>query len=145
MKGLKTWDRPQGRIPTQTPLPTADMYICSDQENLYVGLFSMDFIEERLYEGDRLPESERSRWTVQIQGMPAPILVRFGGNKQPARASSADVEVTELPGLKHSVMLRIPRRLLSSRWGKGKTIDLTAELISHSDSAQTLWKQRRTF
>lgn len=144
MKGLKAWDRVRGFVPPQTKLPTADLYTCWDADNLYLGLFAMDFIDEKLYEGERLPESERSLWTIKIGGMTQPITVRFGGKGQKVQANHSDVEATELSGLKHSVMIRIPRRLFHhAALTEQTTIDLNASLSLHSRSAWLTWKQTR--
>lgn len=144
MKGLKTWNRQQGFVSSSSPLPTADIYICSNTDNLYVGLFTMSFTEERLYEGGHIPDSERARWTIQIAGMQKPITVRFGGEGQTVQADSTEVSVAELPGLKHSVMLGIPRHLIGRSLTPGSSVNLTASQISPGRARQTTWSQKLT-
>lgn len=144
LQSLKQWDRKRGFVPSQTRLATADLYLSWDAENLYLGLFAMDFMDEEIYAGGSVPESERSLWKVKIGRTGKTIEVRFGGKGRAVQSNITEVEARELPGLKHSVMIRVPRRLFSATPLTAKTVlELTASLVLHSGSAKMTWGQKR--
>ena len=144
LQSLKLWERKRGFVPSQTRLAAADLYVCCDAENLYLGLYAMDFMDEQIYADGHIPESERSLWTVKISGMKQTISVRFGGKDRAVKTDNAEIEAREISGLKHTVILRIPRRLFSktSFAAQNKTA-FTSALELHSGSAAMRWVQKR--
>lgn len=133
MEDLKFWPKSVGWAPSNSELPMANLYACRDQNYLYLGLFAMDFVDESLYEGERIPESERPLWKIEIGNHP--IEIRYGGSKRPASCSDSSVKVAELAGLKHSVLAKVPLP-------KENAIDLASEWFSHSRGESTSWKVR---
>lgn len=134
--GLRDWPRDAGFVAARSPAPLADLYVARDAENLYVGLYAMDYVDEHLYPGDRLPESERAAWRLSLGGMAKPLTVRFMGDRQPARVDDSRVECRQVPGLKFTVMLRIPLSLL----GGQSRVALTSHWDSHSRGQAADWQ-----
>lgn len=134
--GLLHWDRARSLIAPSWGTPFADLYASWTPDALYVGLFAMDFIEERLYPQGRLPESERPTWTVWTPGMDRRVTVRYGGAKRKVAVDVPGIEATELPGLKHTVILRIPKRLI-----QGRRLRIEARLESHGRAERMSWSR----
>ena len=137
---LKSWPRLASLIKSETQESFADMYVVQDKEALYVGLIAMDYLDLGLYENNSLPESERSRFDVVINGESV-CGIRFGGDKKkgaPMMAScdNAKISVKEIPGLKHTLFIRIPWTMIKNPTEK---LALTANLASHSRAETMRW------
>ena len=133
MSGLRDWDRDSSWIPAKSPNPIADLYASADRSNVYVGLLAMDYMDERLYVGDRVPEAERAEFVVTLPWRKKPLRVRFGGKGQKATCDDPTVELAENAGLKHTVIIRVKRPIAWS----GK---LTATLSTHSRAQTVMWR-----
>ncbi|HWA84257.1 MAG TPA: hypothetical protein VG820_12510 [Fimbriimonadaceae bacterium] len=132
MAGLKAWPRDAGFVPCDSPLPTADLYVAADDHYLYLGLYSMEYMDESLYAGGRVPESERSRWSIQL-GDAATVEIRFGGKDRPPICADAAVELHEIPGLRNTLIARIPRPT-------GADIVLRSRFDTHSRGEFVTWQ-----
>jgi hypothetical protein len=101
----------------------------------------MDYADVSLYENREMPESERSHWQVSLGTKK--VSVRFGGQTPtgknlPVKVQGLGVQAVEKPGLKHTIVLRIPKAVL----GIGrKQLKLTSTLSSHSRAESIGWAQ----
>lgn len=137
MKGLLTWRRDRCLIAPSAGTPFGDLYVSWKPDALYVGVFAMDYMDESLYVGGRVPESERPTWT--LRGVGEPITVRYGGKDQKAMASSPEIRIAELPGLKHTTIVRIP-----GRFRAGQKVRIAVDLASHSRAERMRWDRAVT-
>ncbi len=136
-KGLRYWPRAEGWIKPGQKAAFGDLYLSQDSDALWVGAICSDYIDERLYQGDRIPEEERPSLTLSLTGIASPIVVRFSGKDRKAVVSQKDVTVTEWPGLKHQLVVRVPWHLLG---GRPSSISLKADMAQHSRAAAMSWR-----
>ena len=139
MSGLLDWPRTKSLIAPLDGLPTADLYATWKSDAIYLGLFAMDYIDESIYVGNRIPEIERSCWKLKLSGRAKPIEVRFGGKNRKATCSDSAIEVFEKPDLKHTLILRVP-----GRYKIGDSVRVESALTTHSQKAATNWSARLT-
>ena len=107
-----------------------------DAENLYLGLYAMDYMDESLYEGGHIPEIDRDRWQIKLQGLSIPLDVRYGGKGKKASINLSGIEVKEIGGLKYTVMLKIPKTMLK----KTESLQVSSSLDSHGRGEHMEWK-----
>ena len=140
---LLHWDRRRAYIPSASREQWADLYASYSSSDLYLGLVAMEYIDESLYVGGKMPESERPCLTLHIGTWSA--TVQFNGKKANAACSDSRVQIVEKPGLKHTVVLRIPARILrSGGLQHGDRLSLVANLTSHGRGYRMFWKKRLT-
>ena len=141
LAGLKAWDRQRGFIPSPEGLPFADLYASWDRDNLYLGLYAMDYFDETLYQGDQMPEAERSTWMVDLGRKK--LTVRFGGERRKVLCSEPGIEIAETPDLRHTVLLKIPARLLGkTTLTAADAIQLRSTLATHSRGERMAWNAK---
>jgi hypothetical protein len=130
--GLRNWDRADGLVRPGKGIPIGDLYVCADQRYLYLGVYSMEYLDESIYEGDRIPESERSSCAVTVAGKS--FIVRFAGKDRKPTCDGPGVEVFETPGLKDTLIVRVPRA------GLPADTQLVMTLTSHGRVYSANWK-----
>ena len=133
---LLNWNREVGYVPSPSLNQWGDLYVCHDESSLYVGLLSMEYFDESLYEGGRIPEVDRPRFKLSLNSKVFDF--RFNGNKQKASALPA-VELVEWPGLRPVIIAKIP---LSSLNLKSKLVQLEGSLWSHGRGRKMTWSRR---
>lgn len=142
MKSLLTWDRPRSLIAPSKGIPFGDLYAAWQPDALYIGVYSMDYADEKLYEGGKMPDADRPSFTIKVSGMAQPITVRFGGDKRKATADVPGIEVSSTSELKSTLIVRIPTALLGKQAiAAGIQLNLAAHLTSHSKAEEMEWKQ----
>ncbi|MHB8635927.1 MAG: hypothetical protein ACYC96_05585 [Fimbriimonadaceae bacterium] len=140
---LLHWNRGRAYVPSPSREQWADLYASYDSSNLYVGLVAMEFIDESLYSSGKLPEQDRPTLTLRIGAWHATI--RFNGKAEKAVCSDPNVEIAENPGLKHTLVLRIPSRVLGPRaLLAGRRVPLKGALTSHGHGFRMTWNKRLT-
>ena len=140
---LLHWDRDRAYLPSSSREQWADLYASYSPSDLYLGLVAMEFIDESLYTGGKMPEGERPCLTLHIGNWDAAI--RFNGSKAKAVCSDSRVQIMEKPGLKHTLVLRIPNSILSfSRLHQGDRLRLAGELASHGHGYRMVWNRPLT-
>lgn len=132
MTGLAAWDRTRAIVPGR-PTRFGDLYASWDDDGVYVGLIVHDYLDERLYEGDRIPEEERARAIVEVDGVRAEV--RFGGKDRPATLDGTGVEIIERPSLRHELVLKFARKV-----APGATVKLDVRVDSHSRAETMAWQ-----
>jgi hypothetical protein len=130
-KGLIAWPNKRAALIKPGPeAPFGDLYITADQENLYVGLASMGFTDEAFYPNKRIPEADRSRFSITVNGRPH--TVRFGGkNRLPTPGA-----LFWRDGVRSELVLKIPRP-------QGNRLEIRAELTTHGRADRMTWRDRR--
>ncbi len=113
-----------------------DLYLAQDAEALWVGAICSDYMDERLYEGDRVPEMDRQSLTLNLSSLNEPITIRFGGKSRTAASSLPGIDIKEWPGLKHQLAVRIPWSLLG---GRPASLGVKASMSQHSRAATMTW------
>jgi hypothetical protein len=131
MGDLKLWPREAGFVQPDAGEPFADLYACQDGDNVYLSILSMEFLDEGLYAGGHIPESERSEWTIQLKPGEPPLVVHFGGKGRVATVNRVGISVSETPALQSRVTIRIPKSLLS--------LPLKSTLTTHSRGHFMSW------
>lgn len=111
---LKGWPLGSGELPRLTDPAFGDTFVVRDAGFLYLGLYAMDYMDESLYVGGRVPEIDRNRWQIQLTGMPT-IDIRYGGKSRKASINVPGIGVQEVAGLKYTVILKIPIKRFHDR------------------------------
>lgn len=138
MKGLKEWPRDRAFVASATKLPFGDLYVTWDKDALYVGLIAMDYMDESLYEGHKVPEGERSTWNIRVPGKK--VTIRFGGAKRTATCSDPNVQIFETPALKHVLIAKIPIR---GGLAPDMRTNISSDLSTHSRRQTMSWQTQR--
>ncbi|MFZ4506431.1 MAG: hypothetical protein ACOYON_01885 [Fimbriimonas sp.] len=129
---LRNWNKAGFIVPTSR-LPLADLYAVADKDSLYIGLYAMDYIDEELYVGKKLPAIDRPLLKLKFAGWKDAVDIRFGGEKQLPTSSDSRITVTSVPGLKITAIAKIPRSLVTN-W------KLDAEFFTHGRGYRTTWQ-----
>ncbi len=139
MEGLLAWDRDRGYVAPARGVPCADLYACYDAQTLYVAVIGADYVDERLYAGGKIPQSERTRLDLRVGAMKRNLTVRFGAGGV-AQVEGVGVRVKEWPGMKHTLIVAIPAALVSSKpLSPGREVGLRATLTRHSRAGAMSW------
>jgi len=142
MKGLLKWDRRRSWVAPSAGTPFGDLYTAWDGDALYLGLYAMDYMDASLYPGGKIPEAELPLLEVKIGGMSRWLRVRYGGAKKEPQGNIPGVEFGQVPGLKYTVVARIPANLLGRKTlAEGTTLAIDARLASHSRAERMAWKR----
>jgi hypothetical protein len=142
MTALKVWDRERSFVPSESPYPLGDLYLCWSPKAIHVGLYALDPVEKALYRDGRVPEADRAVWSVLVNDA-EPIAARIGGGEK-ASVSDARVEVACLSGFDHDLRLIAVMSLPASHFGKrqfapGDVIKLRSDLQTHGRTDRTSW------
>lgn len=135
-KGLRDWDRRNGFVTPSEGVAHGDLYLAQDNESVYFGLYATDYMDETLYQGWRAPEAERELFRITIEGGPG-FKVRFGGKERPATFEPANLQVSEVEGLRHTVIVRVEKAALKDTSGR---LRLRGEAFTHSRGNRMAWK-----
>ncbi|MCS6860109.1 MAG: hypothetical protein NZT92_07310, partial [Abditibacteriales bacterium] len=144
--GLRVWDKARAFVSSATKFPFADLYACWEAHTLYLALYAMDYVDENLYAGGIIPESERMEWTIHLSGGRKPLRIRFGpGGK--ATFEGTAVPCHEWSGwTRFTVLVELPASLLGKdRLRAGDSYRLRATLSSHSRAEHMKWDQTLYF
>jgi len=138
MKGnLLSWDRDRAVVQSDSPDRWADLYVTYSGDDVFIGLFDMEYIDENLHADKRVPEVDRPLLELHVGGWKGSV--RFGAGKA-ATASKGIAEVAERPGLRHILTLRLPASVIGQRSLKrGVKIKLKATLKSRGRGYRMSW------
>ncbi|MDR3688176.1 MAG: hypothetical protein P4L46_02270 [Fimbriimonas sp.] len=140
MTGLKQWPRQEGVLPTSEGTPFGDAFVAQDAGNLYLGLYAMDYMDEGVYADGHVPEVDRARWQIRLNGLSKPIDIRFGGKGRKASTSMPGIDIKESGGLKYTVMIRVPKAMIR----KSGPVEFGSSLDSHGRGEHMEWKATLT-
>jgi len=142
MKSLLHWDRPKCLVAPSTGTPFGDLYVSWQPDALYVGVYAMDYADEKIYEGGKMPEADRPCLVVKVDGMSKPVTIRFGGGKRKPSIDTPGIEVTATAELKSTIIVRIPHSMVGLDALKGgATLNVDVRLASHSRAEEMGWRR----
>ncbi len=133
MKDTLNWDRLAGLVKAASGIPIADLYVCSDTDDVYVAVRTMEFIDESLYKDGKLPAQDRPLLRLSVGNWKGEV--RFNGKDQKAVCSDPHVQLAEEGGLKYMIILKLPLSVTG-------TVDKTSihgELFSHGRGYKMSW------
>jgi hypothetical protein len=136
---LLHWDRASGRLHSDSHDQWADLYLSHNSKYLYVGLVPMEYGDKHLYEGAKVPETDRPRLNLKIGSWQGFVTYGFD---QPAVASPGVAAISERPGLKHILILCIPLITVQPRTKLHAKLRVDAALTSHGSGYTMSWHQR---
>ncbi|HLK61337.1 MAG TPA: hypothetical protein VKU00_32605 [Chthonomonadaceae bacterium] len=143
MEALQDWDRERGFVPPSTREPVADLYLCWNQDALYVGLYALNLTEESAYKDKRVPEIDRAEWVLRPAGSRHPLRIRLGSGRAPA-VSGDPVEVVDLSrssdGIHNIAAVRLPASLFGKqRLQPGDILSLEVTYESQARADYVAW------
>lgn len=145
-RGLRGWNKNQSLVTNSESHPAdwkfADFYACWDAGNLYLAIYAADYFEPRLYQGGKIPESERMTWTIHYDALKTPLRVRFGAGS-PATITGAQVRLHEWKNsTRFTVLIKLPAAMFAKKTLRaGDNVPLRATLASHSRAERMEWNR----
>jgi hypothetical protein len=114
-----------------------------DPGALYLGLVALSPVEGDYYRDGKVPEEDRTLWSVEIPGVAKPFSARLGAGRPPSGLEGG-AEVMAIPEEKMpsrlAAILRIPAALLARDALKaGDAVRISSTLIGHARSWKTVW------
>jgi hypothetical protein len=139
---LQNWDRERGFVPPKSSCPLADMYLCWDENAVYVGMYAIDVVEAPYYKDRHVPNVDRMEWTLRVGAQP-PIRMRLGSGYAPD-IQGAKIALANLSGLEHDVRNISIATLPAALFGKeklraGDRITLSSSLLTQARAYQVEW------
>jgi hypothetical protein len=122
----------------------ADLYLCWDQNALYLGLLAMDVVEDDYYKDRQIPEVDRMEWVIRLKGQPKPIHVRLGAGRE-ATVAGDGVSVKSLTGIGHHTrqvaVMRVPAAWFGrAKLAAGEPFSLSSVLLTHARAYRVEWR-----
>jgi hypothetical protein len=134
-EALQDWDRERGFVPPQSTAPIADMYLCWNEDAVYVGLYAMDVVEADFYKDKKVPEIDRTEWTLQLSAQDQPIRIRLGAGRKPV-VQSGMLDPSSVSCLDDGVRTVAVVKLPCALFGKAKL--QSGDTLRFSSRLQTL-------
>jgi hypothetical protein len=145
---LKDWDRERGFVPSVSPFPIADLYLCWDKAGIYVGVYAQDYAETDYYRGKIIPECDHAEWIVSPGGNGKAIHARLGPGG-PARCDEPAVRLVNIAGeylkTRNIAAMQLPASLFGRKQLKrGDEIELASTFFTHARGDRVEWKGKFT-
>jgi hypothetical protein len=123
------------------------MYASWDENYLHLAIYAADYTDPRMYLGNVIPESERMLWTINLGADQKPIQIRLGDGGKPKVIGDENIEMKSLEqSTRFTVILKIPApRFGKKNFGKGESLSLVSNLVSHSNAEKMNWTQPLKF
>ncbi|MCW5557967.1 MAG: hypothetical protein KIT22_09060 [Verrucomicrobiae bacterium] len=142
-RALLHWDRVRGLVPASSPFPLADLYACWDANHLYLGVYSLDIVEDAFYRDRNIPKTARALWTVSVNGSD-PVQARIGAGRQPM-VSDPEIRVENLSGwnlnVRNIALMALPARQRGGQpYHAGQQIELACTLTTHGGAETIAWR-----
>lgn len=140
---LQNWDRYHGFVTPSSKAPLSDMYMCWDEDSLYIALNGDDMIEKEFYRNQEIPEEDRMLFTIKIENQ-EPIRIRLGAGKKPVWGNKK-IKVFNSSGIfltvKNITVLRIPAESFGKRkFEPTDKINFQADLQTFARAYYIQWK-----
>jgi hypothetical protein len=141
---LKHWDRERGFVKPVSDFPVADLYLCWNQQALYLGLYAQDITETAFYRNKTLPAIDRAEWIVSPRGMNRSIHARLGPGGPPV-CDETTLRIVNLAGVylntRNIAALELPARLFGrERLQSGDSIELASTFFTHCRAERVEWQ-----
>ncbi len=149
VEGLRFWNKNASfvapRASVENELPFADCYAAWDANNLYLSVYAIDFVEQRIYARNQIPEPERMTWTINFNGAQKPLQIRFGAGGEPIIEGAKLENKFQNDATRSTILLKIPAAFAGKKsWQAGNKIQFAATLTSHSRAELMRWNQTLT-
>lgn len=144
---LGEWDRERGFVPAATPYPFADLYLAWSASGLWLGLYAMDLTERDYYRDRVVPEVDRMRWRVKVNGAGPEVDVRVGTGRHGVHAGQHRLDEADVRTLAHDnravAAIRIPAGALGkASLAAGDVVELESILDAHARADRVTWSGR---
>ena len=141
---IKSWDRKRGFVPPVTEHPMGDLYICWSPTALYLATCVIDIVEPDYYKNGMIPEVDRAKWSIQVNGRTA-ITARIGAGKDPVIDNPA-VRIVSLSGTYHEVRCITAIEFKADQFGKdrfaaGDRIMLDSKFVTFGRAGHVKWNR----
>ncbi len=134
-KGLKHWPKAEALIKPGPEAPFGDLYVFATKDHLTIGLASMGFTDEALYPDKKIPEGDRTQFSIKLNGQHH--WVRFGGKDRPCTTDSASKVAYWRDGVRSELVIQVPRPA-------GGNLKIDASLVTHGRADRMTWNDSRT-
>lgn len=145
---LADWDRDHGFVEPASKVPVADLYVCWNQQAVYLGLYAQDFMEADCYRNKIVPEVDSAEWIVSIKGKDKPIHVRLGPGGPPScdePAASIVNESGDYMNTRNIAAMELPAKLFGKTGFKpGDTIQFDSMYFTQARADRVEWKGKFT-
>jgi hypothetical protein len=147
-RALEDWDRERGFVKPASEFPVADLYVCWNEEAVYVGVYAQDFAEGGYYRDKILPEADRAEWIISTGEASQPIHARLGPGGPPV-CNEPSARIVNLAGeymnTRNIAAVELPARLFGKvRFKQGDTIELSSTFLDFCRADRIEWKGRFT-
>ena len=145
---LKDWDRERGFVKPASEFPVADLYVCWDENTVYLGVYAQDFVETAYYKNKVVPEEDRAQWLIGTGKTKQPIHIRLGPGGPPVCDEPA-VHIANLSGeymnTRNIAAAALPAKLFGkTRFKPGDTIEFDSTYFDHCRADRVEWKGKFT-
>lgn len=144
MAALKNWDRERGFVKPVSEFPVADLYVCWNEQAVYLGLYAQDIAEEAYYRNKIVPEVDRAEWIISIGETNKPLRARLGPDAPPVCDEPA-VRIVNLSGVymntRNIAAVELSAKLFGKeRFKAGDTIEFGSVFFTHCRADRVEWK-----
>ncbi len=144
---LKDWDRERGFVKSTSQFPVADLYVCWNQDAIYLGLYAQDFAEDAFYRDQKIPVEDRAQWIVSAAENKNPIQLRLGPGD--AICDEPTVHFANLAGVymntRNIAAMELPAKLFGkTQFKAGDTVEFGSTFFTHARADRVEWKGKFT-
>jgi hypothetical protein len=145
---LEDWDRERGFVKPVSQFPVADLYVCWNEQAVYLGLYAQDIVEVEYYRTKAVPKVDRAEWIVTTGETNRPIHARLGPGGPPV-CNTPGARIANLSGVymntRNIAALELPAKLFGKlRFKPGDSIELGSTFFTHCRADRVEWKGRFT-
>jgi hypothetical protein len=126
---LRGWDKSAARVTGKGEV-FADLYLTKQNGTLYIGLYAMDFIDEKIYASAKLPAADRLRLKLTLNGKSTEV--HFGGPEATTVEGTKAELVNYRGGIRHELVLKWPYPVEGP-------VKVVGELQSHGRAESMSW------
>jgi len=128
-------------------LPVADLYVCWNDQAVYLGLYAQDIVEVDYYKKKTVPEVDRAEWLITLGSTNKPIQARLGPGAP--ICDEATARIVNLSGeymkTRNIAALELPAKLFGkSRFKPGDSIEFGSTFFTHCQAERVEWKGKFT-
>lgn len=141
---LKHWNRERGFVKPVSQFPLADLYICWNISDIYLGLYAQDVVEDVFYKDKIVRLSDRAEWVVSAGESTEPVRARIGAGREPI-VNQPTVRVVNISGVNGDVRniaaMELPAKLFGKKQFKaGDAVTISSIFVTHGGGYRVEWK-----